>query len=123
MSIYKQASQRKLRVETPRGSLTVEQLWDLSVDELDAIAVSFHKQTESLSETTFLASKSTEDKALKLKFDLVLDILNTKVENQERAGKAAETRAHNKKIDELIAAKQESDLSSLSIEELEALRK
>ena len=54
---------------------------------------------------------------------MVLDILETKVKDNEVASKAAETRAHNQKIDELIAKKQDEELESLSVKELQKLRK
>jgi hypothetical protein len=38
MEIFKLASQQKLRFQTPKGSLSTEQLWELSLDELDALA-------------------------------------------------------------------------------------
>jgi hypothetical protein len=120
--IYKRAAFQNLLIETPKGKLTVYQTTGLSVEDLDTAAVAFHKQTEALSETTFLTTKSTEDRTLKLKFDIVLDILETKVASQETAAKSAATKAYNKKIDTLIAAKQDEEMSNLSVADLEALR-
>ncbi len=123
MSVYKKASQQKLRIATERGPLSVEQLWDLPLQELDTLAVSLQEKYETSKGKSFLETKSKKDKNIKLQFDLVLDILETKVKNAETASKAAETRAHNEKIDTLIAEKQEEELKGKSVKELEAMRK
>ena len=121
--MYKRASQIKLRIVTPVGVLSVEQLWDLSLENLDAVAVKLEKEVESSAEKSFLVKKTEKNKELKLAFDIVLDVLTTKLENQERASKAAETKAHNQKILGLIAQKQEGELQEKSVEELQALLK
>lgn len=120
---YKQASQQKLRVETSVGLLSVEQLWDLPVEELDSIAVKLSEDYEKSSGKSFLQKRSLKDKTVKLKFDVVLDILETKVKNAETASKAQETKEHNQKILGLIAEKQDGELQGKSIEELEAMLK
>ena len=58
-----------------------------------------------------------------MKFDLVLEILNTKVEEQQTATEAKEIREHNKKIIELIAEKKDESLKGMSIKQLEAMLK
>ena len=61
-----------------------------------------------------------KDATAKLRFDIVLDILETKFKTSETASKAAETKAHNQKIISLIKEKQDDVLKGKSIEELEA---
>lgn len=120
MSIYKEASRRKLRFTTIKGQLSVEQLWQLSVTDLDELAVELEKAYQkSDSSKSFIKVKTSADKTAKLMFDIVLDVLQTKVEEQENSLKAMETKAHNEKILGLIAKKQEASLEGLSIEELE----
>lgn len=121
--MYKRASQLKLRVATPQGLLSVEQLWDLSIETLDKVAVRLQKEYKASGGESFLEKKTKKDKELKLSFDIVLDVLNTKVENSEKASKAAETKAHNQKILALIAEKQEGELKGKTIDELEAMLK
>lgn len=62
-----------------------------------------------------------KDKTTKLKFDVVLDILTTKVEEAEIAANKLERKEKNKKILELIAEKQDEGLKKKSIKELEAM--
>ena len=118
--IYKKATQKKLRFNTNVGSLTAEQLFDLPVTDLDTLAVSLEESYKESGGKSFLAKEDKKDADTKLAFDVVLDVLETKVAAADKASKAAETRAHNKKIIELIASKQDESLQGLSIEELEA---
>lgn len=123
MENYKSAAQQKLRFQTPKGLLTVEQLWDLSLRELDTLAVSLETEHQQSGRKSFLAKTSAKDKTAKLRFDIVLDVLNTKVEESQAAQEAAEARDHNKKIINLISEKQEEALKEKSVKELERMLK
>lgn len=120
MEMYKQASKQKLRFSTTKGLLTVEQLWSLSLTDLDTLAVSLQDAYDkSKGAKSFLSTKTDEDKTVKLMFDICLDILQTKVDEKEVANKARETREHNQKILALMAEKKDEQLKGMSLEELE----
>lgn len=121
--MYKLASQLKLRVKANQGLLSVEQLWGLSIPELDTIAVELETEYKNSGAKSFVVKKSAKNKEIKLKFDIVLDILNTKVEAAELATTERERKIHNDKILNLIAKKQDNDLTDKSIEELEKMLK
>ena len=53
-NIFKQASQLALRIETNKGSLSVEQLWTLKLSELDQLAVSLEEVLEKSAGKSFL---------------------------------------------------------------------
>jgi hypothetical protein len=121
--MYKKAAKARLRFQTSVGALSTEQLFGLSLKDLDNLAVSLQEEYKKSGKKSFLETKSEKDKLVKLRFDIVLDVLNTLVDNSNKAAKSAETRAFNQKIDTLIAAKEDKDLGEKSIEELMALRK
>ena len=121
--MYKKASQLQLRFNTTKGQLTVEQLWDLPLVMLDALAVSLETEYKKSGKKSFLVAKSTKDKELKLAFDIVLDVLTTKLEAAAAAKTIADTKEHNQRILGLIKQKQDSELEGKSIEELEKLLK
>lgn len=121
MDNFKLASQQKLRFTTTKGLLSAEQLWDLTVADLDALAVGLQEEYDKSGKKSFLASKSVKDKATKLRFDIALDILNTKVEEQEAATARKERKTHNEKILKLIADKQDDSLKGKSIKQLQAM--
>lgn len=119
--MYKKASKLGLRINTSRGPLSVEQLWTLSISDLDTLAVSL-EETSSVKKS-FLARKSDADTITKLKFDIVLDILTTKLEEAATAADAKAVKEHNKRILELMAKKKDESLEAMSLEDLEKLLK
>ena len=121
--MYKRASKIKLRFLTSRGPLTVEQLWDLPLSELDTLAISLQEGYKKSGKKSFLETKSKKDRELKLAFDIVLDVLNTKVELSTVAAKTAETKAHNQKILGKIADARDKDLAGKTVEELTVMLK
>lgn len=123
MEMYKKASKEALRVQTNVGLLSIEQLQNLPITQLDALAVSLESAYEASKGKSFIVKKTAKDKNLKLQFDIVLDILTTKYEESEAIKDAAEIKAHNQKILGLIAEKQEGELKGKSIDELKSLLK
>lgn len=123
MNIFLEGTRKKLRFETSKGNLSIEQLWDLSLEELDALAVSLEEAHATSGKKSFLVTRSVKSKIAKLKFDIVLAVLNTILEAENEAAKAQETKQHNARINELIAKKQEEALAGKTVEELEAMLK
>ena len=121
MDNFKQATKEKLRFQTSKGLLSTEQLWDLSLTELDGLAVQLQTDYEQSGKKSFLVKRSVKDKTTKLKFDVVLDVLQTKSDEVEEAKQKAEDKAHNEKIINLISEKQEEGLKSKSVKELEKM--
>tara|TARA_R110000851_G_scaffold71614_1_gene159177 strand:- start:70 stop:435 length:366 start_codon:yes stop_codon:yes gene_type:complete len=117
--MYKKAAKQKLRFISERGNVTTEQLFDLTVEELDCIAVKLQEEYSTSGKKSFLLTKSVKNRAIKLRFDIVIDVLNTKLEQAEKASNLAQSKAHNNKIDMLIAEKQDDNLKSMSIKELQ----
>lgn len=121
--MYKEASKQKLRFATNKGSLSVEQLWDLSLTDLDALAVSLETEHKESGKKSFLVSKSVKDKTAKLKFDIALDVLSAKMEEADKATTLKENKVHNEKILALIADKKDASLKGKSVRELEKMLK
>lgn len=121
--MYKEASKQKLRFSTAKGTLTAEQLWDLSLTDLDELAVALETEHKESGKKSFLVTKSVKDKTAKLRFDIVLDVLSTKVEESEAAKTAKDNKEHNQKILGLIADKQDESLKGKSIKDLEKMLK
>jgi len=125
--MYKQASQLKLRFDTPKGVLGVENLWDLTKEDLATVAKNLRKKIKANSksddeELAFLDEKvsktQTEDA---LRFNIVKDIYQTKEAAEKESVEAAQKKLKNQKILELIARKQDQELEGKSIEELQAM--
>ncbi len=119
MDMYKQAVLDKVRIKTNKGELPLEQVATLDKNELNDLAVGLEEEYLKSGKKSFLAVKSVKNKAIKLQLDLVVDLLNTKLEAEEIATQAREDKEHNNKIIALIAEKKDESLKGLSIKELE----
>ena len=122
MSIYKQASEIKLRFNTSKGVLSVEQLWDLSQAQLETVIKSVKKTLNTSTDTglEFLEETSTVDPIEELRFNILKDVYITKKAAAETLRKAKDVKEHNEKIMSLIKQKEEEDLGKLSVDELRA---
>lgn len=119
MDIYKQANRLGLRFNTNRGVLATEQLFQLSLADLDTLAVSL--EVSQAGKKSFIRETSQDDEIAKLKFDVALDVLNTIMKEQKDAREMLQNKRKNEKILALIAEKQEGALKEKTIEELEAM--
>lgn len=123
--MYKQASQLRLRFLTSVGQLSVEQLWDLNQTQLSNAIKAVKKvlKKDDDDELSFLEDTKKVDVENQLRFDILKDVYLTKKKEVEELRDAANDKAHNEKIDTLIAEKLEGKLRDMSIEDLEKLRK
>ena len=127
--LYKKAAQVKLRIQTCKGLLSVEDVWGLSLANLDtsirSLAPAVKNTQTADSDLDFLSSnsetKSEETSLLELSFEILKDVYITKKEEANARAKAKEIKEFNQKIMSLIAEKQESSLKDKSIEELMAM--
>ena len=127
--LYKKAAQVKLRIQTCKGLLSVEDVWGLSLANLDAsirsLAPLVKKYQTEDSDLDFLSSNSStkneETSLLELSFEILKDVYITKKEEADARAKAKETKEFNQRIMSLIAEKQENSLKDKSIEELMAM--
>lgn len=123
--MYKQASKLKLRIQTSRGLLSAEQLWDLSMTDITNAIRAAKKvlKKDNDDELSFLEDSNKVDVESQLRFDILKDVYLTKKKETDERRDAAETKAFNQKIDMLIAEKKDTQLKEMSIEDLMKLRK
>ena len=121
-NIYKEAIKSKIRFNF-KGSLSLEDLFDLKVEDLDAIYGDLKKKEKDL-ETYSLLSKPTKERALvTIKLLLVRDIIEDKIKAEEEEAKAIKNKAEEQKILAVIAEKESENLKSMSIEQLTEMLK
>ena len=128
MDLYKQASRENWLFQTPKGTATVHDLWHLPLESdkvisLNNVAISLYNSLSSAAGMSFVKSKSPADTLTLNKLELVKDIIATKESEALAAQSAKATESHNSKIDQLIAAKVDQELATMSIEQLQALKK
>ncbi len=118
--LFKVAAKKKYRFNY-KGQITVEDLWDLDVEELDKIYKNLKAQQKNAQEESLLQSVSKEDKILNNKVEIIKTIVVDKLAAKERAMKAAAQKEQNQRILEIMADKQDQALKEKSLEELQQM--
>ena len=101
-----------------KGVMTVEDLWSLRVEDLDAIFKMLYRQKKTADEDSLLATKSAEDQDLANKIDIVRYIVSVKLAEAAERVSAAEKKAQRDKILEIVAKKKDKALEDMGIEDL-----
>ena len=104
-----------------KGMVSVEDLWDLSVRDLDSIFKTLNAQVKKSQEESLLATKSKEDETLSVQIEIVKHIVKTKLDEAETAKQSRELKEKKQKLMEMIAEKKDEALRSASVEELQAM--
>lgn len=118
-NLFEIATRNRYRF-TYKGVMTVEDLWDLSVDSLDAIFKILNRQKKTADEDSLLAVKSAEDTELANKIELVKYIVSIKLAEADERVNAAEKKAQRDKILAIMAKKQDAALEGMDMKQLEA---
>lgn len=119
-NMFEIATRNKMRFPF-KGMISVEDLWDLNVRDLDNVFKTLNAQVKKSQEESLLATKSKEDEALSIQIEIVKHIVNIKLTEAEVARQSKESKAQAQKIMEIINAKQDEDLHNKSIGELKAM--
>lgn len=127
MNMFEQATKMKLRFETSKGPISVEDLWDLPLEKtngisLDSLAIACNRKLKETSEESFVAKRTEGNETDQLRMDILKHIIGYRLEQKEAQQKAAEKRSRRNNIDALIAQKQQKELEGKSLEELQAMR-
>jgi len=118
--MFEVATRNKLRFPF-KGMISTEDLWDLSVGDLDTIFKQLNSLAKQAEEESLLNSKSKQDKMLEVRIGIIKHIVTTKLEEAENREKSQELYEQKQKILEIIANKQDASLETKSIEELEKM--
>lgn len=120
MNVFEYATRRKVRFPF-KGQISTEDLWDLSLENLDSIYKTLKSQVKAEQGESLLRKASPNDELLEAQIEVVTHIVNVKLAEREARQKDRERRERNARIKEIIAQKQDADLQSKSVEELEKM--
>ncbi len=101
-----------------RGQISVEDLWDLSITNLDSVFKTLNKEKKQSEEESLLSVKSEADKEVENKIEIVKYIVAVKQAEAAERISAKEKAQRKQKIAAIIERKQDEELESKSIEEL-----
>ena len=116
-NIFELASRMKIRFAY-RGMITVEDLWDLSVQELDKIFQKLNKALKESKEESLLKPQDKEDSELAIAVAIVRHVVEVKLAESAIALATVERKAKKEKILSILADKQDDSLRNMSQEDL-----
>lgn len=124
-NVFEIASREKYRFPF-KGSITTEDLWDLSPDEINVVykALAKAKKNQAASNEDSLygtIGQPKEYQDLENKIEIVKYVFDEKQKELMEKRDAAERNARNQKILGLIAEKEDEELKGKSVEELKKL--
>lgn len=123
--MFDQATRIKLRFETTRGMLSVEDIWDLPLTSgtgkvnLDDIAKELYKAIKESDDTiSFVTDTVKTNSLLQLKFDIVRHVISVRKDENAARAKEQSVAEQRQKIMAAIVDKQDSTLKEASLEDL-----
>lgn len=119
-NIFEVAIRTKMRFQF-KGVLSVEDLWDLSVKELDSVFKTLNSQLKQAKEESLLQVRTQQDQEIDTKIEIVKYIVQVKLEEENLRLKAKEQREKKQKIMEILSVKQDTDLQNKSVDELQSM--
>ena len=119
-NIFEYATREALRFPY-KGMQSVEDLWQLSVKELDSIYKTLNKQVKQSEEESLLSTKASVDTELEVQITIVKHIVSVKLAEKEAAEKASVKKAQKQKIMSIIATKENEELQNSSIDDLKKM--
>ena len=119
-NIFEYAVRNKIRFPF-KGMISVEDLWDLSLINLDYIYKTLNKQVKQSEEESLLTTKTNIDTELEVQIAIVKHIVSVKLAEQEAREKEAAKKAQKQKIMSIIDTKENEALQNSSIDDLKKM--
>jgi len=117
---FEVAARTKMRFNF-RGLISVEDLWDLSVTNLDLIFKGLNSELKQVKEESLLNVKSKADTELDTKIEIVKYIVNVKLQEENSKLKAKAQKEQKQRILEILSSKQDESLQNKTEDELKAM--
>ena len=119
--MYKEALQKKLRFKTNKGMITTEDLFDLSLQNLNTLAIMLDKKISEAPKKSFIEELPAEENDDEPRFSIVKDVINIKLKARKDNIDKAQADAQKKRILEILAKRNDEELEKKSTEELRAM--
>ena len=116
-NLFEAATKGKFRFQF-KGLISTEDIFDLSVENLDSIFKGLNSQMKQVDEESLLNIKTKADKELNTKIEIVKYIVNMKLEEKDLKSKEVAKREQKQKLLGILSNKQNEELNNKSPEEL-----
>lgn len=118
--LFETATRNKMRFPF-RGMISVEDLWDLSLTNLDSVFKTLNAEAKKSEEESLLETKSKENEELSNKIEIVKYIVNIKLEEKKTRENAKKNAEMKQRLLEIKAKRQDAALENMSDEDLDKM--
>lgn len=117
-NIFEMATREKYRFPY-KGMITVEDMWDLSLQSLDSVFKTLNAQVKRNQEESLLKTKTDEDIELDTKIAIIRYIVGVKQQEAADRLQAKEKKEKKQKLLDALNEKRDQKIKDMTEEELE----
>lgn len=118
LNLFEHATKSKLRFRVANGSVGVEDLWDMSLPDLDVLGKRLRREAAEASDS--LIADVKPDETLTQSFEIVKRIIDVKLEEKRAKADRLARRQRRQQLEDALAEKKAAGLKDKSISEIEA---
>lgn len=118
--LFETATRNKMRFPF-RGMISVEDLWDLSLTNLDSVFKTLNAEAKKSEEESLLETKSKENEELSNKIEIVKYIVSVKLDEKKKREDAKKNAEMKQRLLEIKAKRQDAALENMSDEDLDKM--
>lgn len=120
MNIFERAVREKTRFNF-KGSIGVEELWDLSLENLDKIYGNLSVELDNIPKRSLLDTSNSQRDEIEFKQEIIKYIVEAKKTEAQQKTAAKENSAKKQMLLEILEKKKNQSYENMSVEELTAL--
>lgn len=117
-NLFESATRSKMRFPF-KGMISVEDLWDLSLTNLDSVFKTLNAEAKKSEEESLLNTKSKEDEEISNKIEIVKYIVSVKLDEKKKRENAKKNAEMRQRLLEIKAKRQDAALENMSDEDLD----
>lgn len=117
-NLFESATRSKMRFPF-KGMISVEDLWDLSLTNLDSVFKTLNAESKKSEEESLLNTKSKEDEEISNKIEIVKYIVGVKLDEKKKREDAKKNAEMRQRLLEIKAKRQDAALENMSDEDLD----
>lgn len=119
-NLFESATRSKMRFPF-KGMISVEDLWDLSLTNLDSVFKTLNAEVKRSEEESLLNTKSKEDEEISNKIEIVKYIVSVKLDEKKKREDAKKNAEMRQRLLEIKAKRQDAALENMSDEDLDKM--
>lgn len=118
--MFEKAARTKLRFQSQKGMLSVEDLWDLKLTDLDLVARNVNKKLKEEGEESFIEEKTSRSASLELSLEILKYIIATKKKEKQDIADSANKEEKKELLKALLKEKEVAKMKDMTPEEIQA---